>query len=415
MMIARDGSGRLFVVDQVGTVRIIASNGSIPADPFLDLRDRMVPLSPQYDERGLLSIAFHPGYKDNGRIFVYYSAPLRPGAPAGWSCTNRLSEFRVMPGNPGRVDMSSEKVLLSIDKPQMNHNGGQIMFGPDDGYLYLALGDGGGADDTGAGHAAGTGNAQDPATLLGKVIRIDVDSPGTGGSAYGIPTDNPFVNAPGFLTEIYAMGFRNPAYLSFDAAGNHSLIAGVAGQRLFESVFIVARGGNYGWNIREGTHCFNPKDDSTPMAEPCSITGARGEPLIGPVVETGHDVGNVIVGGYMYRGTAITGLAGKYVFGMWSTGFTTPDGSIYAASPPDGFDIGLYPPSADMITPADNRMWTIQSIPNAGSADGRIHRYIRGFGEDDENELYVLVSTLSGPDPSATTGEVWKIVPFRNP
>ncbi|MDD1682936.1 MAG: PQQ-dependent sugar dehydrogenase, partial [Methanoregula sp.] len=141
MMIAGDGSGRLFVVDQTGTVSVIAANGSVPADPFIDLRDRMAALGPGYDERGLLSIAFHPDYRSNGRVFVFYTAPLRQGGPAGWCCTNRLSEFRVMPENPDRVDMGSEKILVAIDKPQMNHNGGQILFGPGDGYLYLALGD----------------------------------------------------------------------------------------------------------------------------------------------------------------------------------------------------------------------------------------------------------------------------------
>ncbi len=173
-----------------------------------------------------------------------------------------------------------------VDKPFSNHNGGPILFGPDDGYLYLALGDGGRADDTGLGHTPGTGNAQDGTKLLGKIIRIDVDSPGTGGKQYAIPADNPFVGMAGFAPEIYAMGFRNPAYASFDAGGNHALTTGVAGQKLFESVFIVDKGGNYGWNIREGTHCFDPADDSKPPAGPCGTTGARGEPLIGPIIET---------------------------------------------------------------------------------------------------------------------------------
>ena len=411
MMIATDGSGRLFVADQIGTVRIIGANGTVYPEPFLDLRDRMIALSPQYDERGLYAIAFHPDSTSNGRVFVHYAAPLRQGAPAGWSCTNRLSEFRVMAGNPDRVDPASEKILLAIDKPQMNHNGGPILFGPDDGYLYIALGDGGGADDTGAGHTPGTGNAQDPATLLGKVIRIDVDSVGTGGKAYAIPQDNPFMTNPAFLPEIYAMGLRNPAYLSFDAGGNHTLTTGVAGQELFESVFFLAKGGNYGWKIREGTHCFDPEDAGTPPPEPCATTGARGEPLIGPVVETGHDIGNTIVGGYIYRGTDVPALSGKYIFGMWSTGFTSGDGSIYAATPPAGYDIRRYPASAKEVDQQDNRMWTFQKVLDSGTSDGRPHAYVRGFGQDDRYELYVLLNTKSGPDPSATTGEVWKIGP----
>ena len=135
----------MFVVDQIGLVRIITAEGKFLDEPFLDLRDRMVGLNTGYDERGLLSIAFHPDFRNNSRVFAFYSAPLRAGAPSGWSCTNRLSEFRITPGNTNTVDMSSEKILLTVDKPQSNHNGGPMLFGPDDGYLYLALGDGGGS------------------------------------------------------------------------------------------------------------------------------------------------------------------------------------------------------------------------------------------------------------------------------
>ena len=183
MMVAvpPDDSGRLFLVDQIGVVKIITPDNKVLDTPFLDIRDRLVRLNTGYDERGLFSLAFHPDYRNNGRVFVYYSAPLQPGAPAGWSSTNRLSEFHVMEGNPDSVDMNSEMILLTVDKPQSNHNGGPLLFGPDDGYLYLALGDGGGADDTGTGHTPGTGNAQDGKNLLGKILRIDVDKPGTGG------------------------------------------------------------------------------------------------------------------------------------------------------------------------------------------------------------------------------------------
>jgi glucose/arabinose dehydrogenase len=412
MMIAvpPDGTGRLLVVDQTGVVRIITPNKTVLDTPFLDLRDRMVRLSPSYDERGLLSVAFHPDYKNNGRIFVYYSAPLQSGAPAGWSCTNHLSEFRVTAGNPDKIDMNSEKILLTVDKPFQNHNGGPLVFGPDDGYLYLALGDGGRSDDTGTGHTPGIGNAQDTTKLYGKIIRIDVDSPGAGGRMYAIPPDNPFVAMPGYAPEIYASGFRNPAYLSFDAGGNHSLTTANAGQALFESVFIVDKGGNYGWNIREGTHCFNPADDSKPPVSPCPVTGSHGEPLIGPIIETGHDVGNVIIGGYIYRGTTLPELAGKYVFGEWSTGFTRGDGTLLVATPPPGFEIGMYPRSVANLTPADSTMWTTQEFRVTNSPNGRVNAYVTGFGEDASHELYVLTSMKSGPDPAALTGEIWKLV-----
>ena len=147
-----DGSGRRFVVDQIGTIRVLTADGRLLPAPFLDLRSRIVPLMPDFDERGVLGLAFHPGYAANGRFFVYYSAPLRPGAPAGYDHTARFSEFRVSAADPNRADPASERVLLEIDKPQFNHNGGTVVFGPDDGYLYISIGDGGGADDVGLGH-----------------------------------------------------------------------------------------------------------------------------------------------------------------------------------------------------------------------------------------------------------------------
>ena len=406
-----DGSGRMAVVDQIGIVKMIGPDKKVSNKTFLDVRDRMVKLNSGYDERGLYSVAFHPDYRNNGRVFVYYSAPLQSGAPPGWSATNRLSEFRVMAGNPDAVDMNSEKILLTVDKPSSNHNGGPLLFGPDDGYLYLALGDGGGADDTGTGHTPGIGNAQDGRNLLGKIIRIDIDKPGEGGRSYAIPPDNQFAGTAGFAPEIYAMGLRNPAYASFDAGGNHTLITAVAGQALFESVFIVDKGGNYGWNIREGTHCFNPADNTKPPADPCPISGARGEPLIGPVIETGHDVGNTIVGGYIYRGTAMPDLAGDYIFGEWSTTFTRGDGSLLVSTPPDNYAVSRYPTAPGNITPEDNRMWTTAEFRIPASPNGRMNAFVRGFGEDENHELYVLTSMKSGPDPAATSGEIWKLVP----
>lgn len=291
-----DASGRRFIVDQICLVRILGADGHLLEKPFLDLRHQLVPLNPRYDERGLLSLAFHPRFAENGRIFVFYSAPLRPRGPEGWNCTNRLSEFRVAQGTPDRADPQSERVVLVIDNPAHNHNGGPILFGPEDGYLYLALGDRGGADDEGLGHTPGLGNSQSTAQLLGKIVRIDVDRPGAHGEAYAIPSDNPFANTLDIRPEIYAKGLRNPAYLSFDAGPGHRLIAASAGQALFESVYVVAKGGNYGWRIREGTHCFDPAQNTRPLKQPCPTTGAKGEPLIAPIVEIGHDMGTVNVG-----------------------------------------------------------------------------------------------------------------------
>ncbi len=408
-----DGSGRLFIVDQIGLIRVFAPGGGLLEEPFLDLRNRLVPLNRRYDERGLISLAFHPGYAENGRFFVFYSAPLRSGGPQGWNCTNHLSEFGIARDDPNRADPATERVILTIDKPAHNHNGGPILFGPGDGYLYLALGDGGGADDKGMGHVPDMGNAQDPTQLLGKIIRIDIDHPGENGRAYAIPSDNPFVDAAGFRPEIYAMGLRNPAYLSFDVRTGR-LITASAGQALFESVHVVAKGGNYGWRIREGTHCFDPADHNHPPAGPCPAIGARGEPLIGPVVEIGHDMGTTIVGGFVYRGAAMPGLAGAYIFGDWSgTEGVEEGGRLLVATPPPGFDLGTYPLEADRVKAEQNRMWTTREVRVAGSPDGNVNAYVRGFGEDRAREVYVMVNREMGPDPSTATGEVLKLVPAR--
>jgi glucose/arabinose dehydrogenase len=407
-----DESGRRFIVDQIGLVRVLAPGGDLLEEPFLDLRDRLVPLSPRYDERGLLSLAFHPGYVENGRLFVFYSAPLRPGGPEGWTCTNRLSEFRVSRNDPNRADPGSERIVLAVDKPAHNHNGGPVLFGPDDGYLYLALGDGGGADDNGRGHTPGVGNAQDPTRLHGKIARIDVDRPGVGGRAYAIPPDNPFANTAGVLPEIYAMGLRNPAYLCFDAGPGHRLLTASAGQALFESVHVVAKGGNYGWRIREGTHCFDPTDNTRPAPRTCPTTGARGEPLTGPIIEIGHDMGTTIIGGFVYRGAAMPALGRAYIFGDWSgAGGTEEGGRLLVATPPPGFDLGAYPLEADRVTAEQNRMWTTRGVRVANSPDENVNAYVRGFGQDRAREVYVMVNREMGPDPSAATGAVLKLVP----
>ena len=406
-----DDSGRIFMVDQTGIVKIIRPNGTVDSVPFLNIRDRMVQLSPSYDERGLLSIAFHPDFRKNGRLFVYYSAPLRSGAPAGWSCTNHLSEFSVPATSPDLADMSSERILLSVDKPYQNHNGGPILFGPDDGYLYLPLGDGGRADDTGIGHTLGTGNGQDLTTLLGKVIRIDVDNVSSG-SSYAIPPDNPFASGTNAAPEIFAFGFRNPAYASFDSGDSHHLFVASAGQNLFESVLIVLKGGNYGWNIREGTHCFDPNNDRVPPAGGCPVTGLAGEPLIGPVVELGHDLGNTVIGGAVYRGRALSGWEGSYVFGTWSTtSFTSGDGTLLVATPPPGFEPGSLPSSAASLTPSQNPMWLTQRVTVAGSNNGQANAFIRAINEGPDHELYLLINHSTGPGTTPGTGEILKIVP----
>jgi len=378
------GDGRMFAVDQTGIVKVIDENGQMHEEPFIDLRDRMVDLSPGYDERGLLGLAFHPNFVENGRLFVFYSAPLRAGAPEGYSCTNLLSSFTVSEENPDAVDMKSEKVIFQIDKPQMNHNGGAITFGPD-GYLYLPLGDGGGANDQGLGHSEG-GNAQDTSSFHGKILRIDVDSVEDG---YSIPPDNPFINDSTFLPEIWAYGLRNPYGIAFDSKGR--FFVADAGQNLWEEVDLVEKGGNYGWNIREGTHCFDPDSPNDSPAS-CPDVGAKDEPLIDPIIEYDHDNHTVVVGGYLYEGQNLTDLFGNYLFADWSSNFDQGDGRLYLARP----------------GASDERPWEMEEISIAGRTDGRIGEFIRAFGRDGEGEIYILTSEVMGP--SGDSGKIYKLV-----
>ena len=381
---SHDGTGRMFVVDQTGLVKIITSDGKQIEEPFLDIRDRMVDISPNYDERGLLGLAFHPDFARNGRLFVFYSAPLRFAAPEGWSCTNHLSEFTVSKEDQNKANISSERVLLQVDKPQMNHNGGTIAFGLD-GYLYLPLGDGGGANDVDVGHAP-EGNGQNTSILLGKILRIDVNN---ASAAYGIPADNPFVGVAGFRPEIWAFGFRNPWRISFDDEGR--LFVSDAGQNLWEEVDVVNKGGNYGWNIREGTHCFDPKHPNKSPAS-CPDKGRRDEPLRGPIIEYGHDGRTVVVGGYIYRGKALPELDGSYIFADWSSGFARGDGTLLVARP------------------SQSGLWNVEEIRVADNPDGRVNAFIRSLGQDDNGELYLITSENAGP--KGETGKIYKIIPY---
>lgn len=383
-----DDSERLFVVDQIGLIRILTPSGTLLPEPFLDLRDRIVPLQAAFDERGLLGLALHPGYATNGRFFVYYSAPLRAGAPQGFDHTSHVSEFRVS-ANPNRADPGSERILLQVDEPQFNHNAGALAFGPTDGLLYIALGDGGGANDVGLGHTPEIGNGQDITNLLGSILRIDVDR----GDPYAIPPDNPFVDQDG-EDEIFAYGFRNPYRISFDMGGSHELFAGDAGQELWEEVDLVVKGGNYGWNIKEGTHCFDP-DNPSESPEECPDTGPRGEPLIDPVIEYANHhqpggLGAAVVGGNVYRGTTLPQLRGRYVFGDWSTEFEDPDGTLFAAMR------------------RRRGLWQMKELRVATNPSGRIDHYVLGFGQDEAGEIYVGATENTGP--VGTTGKVFKLV-----
>ena len=401
---AGDNSGRLFIVDQVGTIRILDASGTLLPTPFLDLTGVIVAINPFFDERGALGLAFHPDYRRNGRFFVRYSAP-RAGDPSepcfGTSrgCHEEvLAEFHVS-ADPNAADPSGT-ILFRIDEPQFNHDSGQVAFGPPERvdaagaprqFLYFTLGDGGGAHDGLADSPPShgpIGNGQNIETALGGILRIDVDSPPDAGLAYAIPPDNPFVGAPG-RDEIYAYGMRNPYRFSFDdgPGGDGRLFLADVGQNLFEEIDIVERGGNYGWVIREGFHCFDPFDPMSPPAT-CADTGPLGEPLLDPVAEYDHADGIAVIGGFVYRGSAFSALVGKYVFGDFSRSFFPAGGRLFWID-------------------AEGILSDIFEF-RLGLENQPLERFLLGFGEDQRGELFALTSDMLGP--TGDTGKVWHIV-----
>ena len=283
-----DDSDRIFVVEQAGVISVFPNNASASTKKtFLDIRDKV---DDGGNEEGLLGLAFHPNYASNGHFYVNYTA-ARPNRTV-------ISRFKVSASDPDVADPNSEFVLMTFSQPYSNHNGGQVSFGPD-GFLYIGTGDGGSGGDP-------EENGQSLKTLLGKILRIDVDNP-KGDLPYGIPPDNPFANnTNGYREEIYAYGLRNPWRFSFDAA-NGRLWAGDVGQNAWEEVDIIEKGGNYGWNTMEGNHCFDPRNG-------CDRSG-----LISPIHEYDRDAGISITGGFVYRGPTLTTLEGKYIYADFAT------------------------------------------------------------------------------------------------
>ena len=288
-----DGTDRLFVVEKPGVIRVFANDVDVStASIFLDIQDRV---DDSGGEMGLLGLAFHPQYETNGQFFVNYTA----GGPR----RTVIARFSVDPGDPNGAEPGSEVILLEVDQPFGNHNAGQIQFGPEDGYLYFGLGDGGSGGDP-------EENGQDRSTLLGSMLRIDVDAP-AGDRMYGIPPDNPLVGADcgpaGCREEIWAYGFRNPWRFSFDPHTGR-LWLGDVGQGSYEEIDIVEAGGNYGWDVMEGAHCYEPG------------TGCDRAGLVLPVWEYDHGLGFSVTGGYVYRGSDVPELVGRYVFGDYGSG-----------------------------------------------------------------------------------------------
>jgi hypothetical protein len=429
LTVSGDGGHTKYVIDQRGLILVLTRNGIRPT-PFLDITgviSQLTPafrgapqgLNPGYDERGLLGLAFHPGFSDGDspgfrKVYTLHNVPVTkkadfpeppfPNANVVPNCQEVIAEWKVVGGNgngggdgngngrnahdeggggggnAGVIDPTSYREVLRFDRPEFNHNGGTIAFGPD-GLLYAAFGDGGAANDAGAGHNPITGNAQDLTTILGKMIRIDPTDPRStrdrdgilsANGQYRIPQGNPFVGTAGAVKEIYAYGFRNPFRFSFDHGGR--LVLADVGQNNIEEVDIVTRGGNFGWHLKEGTFLFDPATGNV-------FVGPDPKPgLIDPVVEYDHTEADpdflprlAIIGGYVYHGSRVPELRGKYI-------------------------------CADLngvLLVADLEAKVLQQlIPKVGM-------FVKGIGQDAEGELYVLGSTIEGP--SGTNGVIAQI------
>ncbi len=351
----KDSSGRLFICEQSGKIRII-KDGKLLAVPFLDINTKLAEINKNYSEKGLLGLAFHPNYKVNGKFYVYFSGQ---GNDKSKDHQSIVAEF-IVSENPDIANPNTERILLEIQQPEGNHNGGQLAFGPD-GYLYIASGDGGGAND----EHGGIGNGQNLKTLLGKILRIDVNSD----SAYNVPKDNPFVNNANALPEIWAYGLRNPWRFSFDRKTGRLFCADV-GQNEWEEIDIIEKGKNYGWRIMEATHCFNPAKD-------CNT-----KDLVLPIAEYSHKEGICVTGGYVYNGTAIDELKGKYVFADWT-------GQLYNLQQQD-------------------KAWVMKGIEIMDETGQVFKQNVNSFAEDEAGEIYILCQKSTGP--YELNGSVYKIV-----
>lgn len=323
---AKDQTNRLFVVEQRGVISVFENEKEASKSTFLDISARV---DDKGNEEGLLGLAFHPDYQSNGYFFVNYTAN-RPDRTV-------ISRFKVDPSDANQALPDSEEILLEFDQPHSNHNGGQVAFGPD-GYLYIAVGDGGSGGDP-------HGHGQNLKSLLATILRIDVNQRSSG-KPYSIPSDNPFVgNTDGSLEEIFAFGLRNPWRMSFDSQTG-DLWAGDVGQNAFEEIDLIEKGGNYGWNTMEALHCFESSN--------CDQSG-----LIDPVWEYSQSNGDrSVTGGFVYRGAAIPELQGKYIYADYVSG----------------------------------RIWTLEGTNTTNATNTLLmdtNLGIAAFGVDAEQELYV--------------------------
>jgi glucose/arabinose dehydrogenase len=327
-MSPEDGTNRNFVVAQRGKIHVFANIPTVKSSKvFLDIERKVT----AGGERGLLGLAFHPKYKTNGHFYLNYTRNNS-------GLETVISRFTVNKTDPNTADASSEEILLTFKQPYSNHNGGKIAFG-NDGFLYIGVGDGGSGGDP-------QKNGQNRATLLGKILRIDVDK-SSGGLKYSIPADNPYKqNSQGFREEIFAYGIRNPWRFSIDKVSGE-LWAGDVGQNKIEEIDIIKKGGNYGWNVMEAEDCFGTADCNT-------------NSFILPVwsYRQGPQTGNSVTGGHVYRGKAIRSLQGKYIYGDYVTG----------------------------------NIWTLTAAANGKYNNAFLVKHkgmISSFGEDANDELYI--------------------------
>jgi glucose/arabinose dehydrogenase len=385
-----DGSNRLFVYDQGGTVSLLV-NGAAQSPPFLDVSSRLVPLGLfpplNYDERGLLGFAFHPNFAANPKVYTHTSEPVGttadfiPPVASAYDHDDVIAEWAMQVGSPNVINPSSRRELLRIHHPAFNHDGGTIRFGPD-GKLYFTIGDGGTGDDQGPGHLP-SGNAQALGNIFGKMMRIDPDGNNSANGKYGIPTDNPFFTTAGAVKEIYAYGFRNPYTFSFDSTSGQ-LYLGDAGQNLVEEVDVVTSAGNYGWRYKEGGFFFDPRSS----AQSGAVVTIPVEPVptdvIDPLVQYDHDTSStVVVGGFVYRGSVVPSLTGKYVCAEFGS-FSKPTGRL-------------------MYVDTGNVLKRLQ----IDASDRPLNLWIKGFGTDAQGNLYVCASSTLGP--FGNTGTILKI------
>ncbi|XP_074673954.1 HHIP-like protein 2 isoform X1 [Strix aluco] len=376
MVHANDHTHRMFIAEQVGMIWVYLPDGSRLEEPFLDIKSIVLATPWIGDERGFLGMAFHPKYKYNGKFYIYYSYMDKNRVEK-----IRISELKVLASDANKADPRSERNLLELEEPAANHNGGQLLFGVD-GYMYLFTGDGGKAGDP----FGKFGNAQNKSTLLGKVLRIDVDGKNPDGKPYSIPPDNPFVSDPKARPEVYAYGVRNMWRCAVDRGdpvmkkGRGRIFCGDVGQNRFEEIDIIVKGGNYGWRAKEGFECYDTK-----LCHNSSLDD------ILPIFAYGRNVGKSVTGGYVYRGCESPNLNGLYIFGDFMNGRL----------------MALQEDKTSKWKKQDICIGSTRACAFPGMVSS-YSKFIISFAEDEAGELYFM--STSYPSAYAPRGSLYKFI-----